>query len=1852
MKNFVKSFVLSMGLVLGAAASLYSQDFSEKDFKLSGGAVENVKMKAVDGNFDKKATDLGIGAAKISKVVPSTNGADGGEKGLSQHTEQQVSSQQSAKQSESWTNNTGIFSRYHANKWTANGIYAGLTPEKEQIQYRTEHSKTFDNGDGTFSYMYIGDLHYQDEKGSWQDIDVSIKKENNNGYKYANTTNKFKTYYSDSPADGIMMNYEGQNLVFGKNNSFSFIDGQGNALAGQERTAANAKQDDFRTLSYKDFYRGIDYKMIQLGRGVETGFFVNNRSAVADGANTVRVSQTVEMPDVAYIMADGHKQSKTFCASEFEIMIPGYESWITFQPVVVYDANVDMDYIMKRAEIRHIEDNVAKDGKPLENPMDKYSYKAKYNVEMQGRILTVSFDIPAEWLLADNRAYPVFIDPTVTVLTGTATAGNAHEFYDHYFHDSRWDFQLSSSELSSITDGATITAMGLLCYERPTRDMANSRIDLNNAAWSTSSWVSSGWQTCYGPTSISYNGLNTGTTTWNNYTFTSAFIYSSVNNNLLVRLTKDDSGYESNAGGNYLVTNTSVVALGNYSDSNDGNYPFTFSASTITNNTRPAMQLTYTSQSTPAPSCDVSINMSNLSQALECGRTYCFYDSGGANGDYAINQNYTATFTSTGNITINFSSFVTESASNCNEWDYIKIYDGGTNGTLLVSGQTGCSTRTLNTGTDYTATSGTMTVVWKSDGSNNAAGWVATISTNCNCASSDLSIAMGGEASLESDGRYYYDVCLGDPVNMVGVVNEGTAASWRWYINSHNGTPDVFTQQSPTYTPDVVHGYDITLTARDENGCPATAYGRIRVSGGLTVPAQVSPAANGVCQGSERVITIGDGANSEIQVARESYEVTATLGESNVTFIPDGPNCASLGQCYESPVTFNDFSDAATITSANDIKYVKLNMEHSHIGDMQIKLVCPNGQSAIILQDAYGTSSGGLDNATYDWPYNVIHFEVRYALYENAAGAGGCSRGGYLGNTSFYGFVVYKNGVYSVTGVRQEATAFPVGTSTATLHTHLINAINSGNTPSDFCYGEDYYLVFDSYYHTLNGYSAAAYYELGDFVGNYEIEYVYEWGIDAASLGFGSPNLSDALSSTNVCNAAYNNPGTEAEYCWSNSTSYGYGYASGGGYVTETTNHTVGQTNGMMVIPSNTDNMTQIYHPYQNFSSLAGCPLNGTWKIQVCDSWNFDNGYVFSWELALKEDFFPDPWDYDVYVAGTEVTPSTYGDDGSTGSGAAIVIHPPSNATGNQHVNVTVIDNLGCRTDSPIEVDFAVTPSINAAISGNLHVCQGSGTTLTAGVTGSNPGVAPFTYHWNNNFANSTLSTGNLSGDATYSVTVTDASGCVSEAETTVLISNPQLSVSHTDACYGQNNGTATVTVTNTDHAVGIYRYAWAGRSAVETSSASNTITGLAPNTYRVTVTDITSGCSATASITVEQLSQINVSASSNSPICSGNTATVNAGTISGGASPYTYSWNGGTYGTSTSYTTSTLTSSYTVTLTVKDNNGCTALTTAPITVNPRPTATVSGGGEICNGDNSTFTITFTGVAPYSYTWSDGSHSTTATLNSGNSATITVTPSVRTTYTVTSVSDSRCGSGTTSGSAVVIVNPKPVLSSISALPTTVCPGGAVSLGASLTTNGTPNYTYTWSTSPTGMSLATTTTSATTATSVSNTATAPTGSSVCGNTYAIRLHVQDNKGCTADATPINIIVNDEVPPTIAVATSSNPNGACNPGTITAPTFTYTDNCTGTGTVTNVTTSGPSHDGCAYTQTWTANYTDDCGNPADEVSITYTWTQDDENPVIATTATSGDKGCNPTIEAPSFTYTDNCSGSGTVTNVTTS
>jgi len=115
---------------------------------------------------------------------------------------------------------------------------------------------------------------------------------------------------------------------------------------------------------------------------------------------------------------------------------------------------------------------------------------------------------------------------------------------------------------------------------------------------------------------------------------------------------------------------------------------------------------------------------------------------------------------------------------------------------------------------------------------------------------------------------------------------------------------------------------------------------------------------------------------------------------------------------------------------------------------------------------------------------------------------------------------------------------------------------------------------------------------------------------------------------------------------------------------------------------------------------------------------------------------------------------------------------------------------------------------------------------------------------------------------------------------------------------------------------------------------------------------------------------------------------------------------------------------------------------------------------------------------------------------------------------------------------------------------------------------------------------------------------------------------------------------EVAPVIYTEALSGDLG-CNPVEVVPPVFTGIDGCGGAFTPT-VGTSGPANEGCAWAQTWTASFTDVCGNVAVPVEITYTWTVDTELPVISTTAVSGDQGCNSQFEPPAFTGADNCDG----------
>jgi len=100
-------------------------------------------------------------------------------------------------------------------------------------------------------------------------------------------------------------------------------------------------------------------------------------------------------------------------------------------------------------------------------------------------------------------------------------------------------------------------------------------------------------------------------------------------------------------------------------------------------------------------------------------------------------------------------------------------------------------------------------------------------------------------------------------------------------------------------------------------------------------------------------------------------------------------------------------------------------------------------------------------------------------------------------------------------------------------------------------------------------------------------------------------------------------------------------------------------------------------------------------------------------------------------------------------------------------------------------------------------------------------------------------------------------------------------------------------------------------------------------------------------------------------------------------------------------------------------------------TINPSPTAVISGNAQICEGDTTSLTFTFTGAPPFSLEY-EINNGTITTVNDINDYTYTVdvSPLFDTSYKIVSIYDgngSTC-SGTFSGQADVLVQETPVAS--------------------------------------------------------------------------------------------------------------------------------------------------------------------------------------------------------------------------------
>ena len=287
----------------------------------------------------------------------------------------------------------------------------------------------------------------------------------------------------------------------------------------------------------------------------------------------------------------------------------------------------------------------------------------------------------------------------------------------------------------------------------------------------------------------------------------------------------------------------------------------------------------------------------------------------------------------------------------------------------------------------------------------------------------------------------------------------------------------------------------------------------------------------------------------------------------------------------------------------------------------------------------------------------------------------------------------------------------------------------------------------------------------------------------------------------------------------------------------------------------------------------------------------------------------------------------------------------------------TVTDQVGCV--SSVSVTITQPPALTLTASGTNPLCfNATNGTANAGVLGGTPA---YTYTWTPSGANVQSPTG--LGAGTHIVSITDANGCI--ASSSVTLTNPaQMTAAITSTnitCFGSCNGMAAAT---TGNSIGAVVYNWTGGPGPLTTQ---NVTNLCPGTYSIVATD-QNGCTASASVTITQPSQLTASISATGNIsCAGYSDGFATVAPAGGTPGYTYNWlpSGGTAATASSLTAG----SYTATIT--DSKGC--ITTAVVVLTqPTPLqATLTSTNVTCNGlNNGIGNLTYSGgTGPYTFLW-------------------------------------------------------------------------------------------------------------------------------------------------------------------------------------------------------------------------------------------------------------------------------------------
>ncbi|MGY6562593.1 MAG: T9SS type B sorting domain-containing protein [Luteibaculaceae bacterium] len=708
--------------------------------------------------------------------------------------------------------------------------------------------------------------------------------------------------------------------------------------------------------------------------------------------------------------------------------------------------------------------------------------------------------------------------------------------------------------------------------------------------------------------------------------------------------------------------------------------------------------------------------------------------------------------------------------------------------------------------------------------------------------------------------------------------------------------------------------------------------------------------------------------------------------EGGFLALPDGN-----GVSYETSINVSQLQPGATINSASDFQFVCIDMEHSWLGDLQIQLICPNGQTTIlksfpggggsvlgfpIFPDDFNPTPGtGLNYCFSNTPDFGLLNNTPNTYFVN--GRGGRPEGSYTPQQSFDNFIgcpLNGNWTLRITDNLPLDNGFVFGwsiglgnveeSSNVAAVTQPTNLTLSGVVTPIECNGDITGAIditvfgatppYNFSWTGPNGFTANTADLANLAAGTYTLNVV-----DANGCAFGpftytvtQPNPIEITSTiiSPTCNEAFNG-GINVSVV-GGTTPYTFNWALPNGGVSDAINLiNIGQGNYTLTV-----------------TDVQGCSVTETINVTA-----------------------PNP----ILLNPVLVPPTCEGD-----SNGSITINPSggtapytilwtelglnsltiSNLLSGVY-NVVVTDANGCLTEQAIVLISGNSLSLQAVNIINA-TCNNADGGAEVSVVG---GTEPYVFQWSfggspvpaANGGNTPVISNVVAG--VYTVTVVDANGCTNTINVPISdIDGPQVSSTVVNvSCNGLSNGSIQLAVTG----VSPFTFTWTllDGSTVNTQN----LTDLAAGNYFVNVSDA-NGCETSIAVAVTQPDVLQADVTISNISCNGDSSGAINLIVEGGTFPFAFQWTGPSGFSATTRNISTINAgNYTVLIT--DANGCSFTQTYVVSQPELLEVSVSSVDPSCfNQNNGSILLSVTGgVAPFSFSWVG---STVTTQNRNNLA--------------------------------------------------------------------------------------------------------------------------------------------------------------------------------------------------------------------------------------------------------------------------